>query len=125
MTDCPNAPSYIPWVVHCELIETLDDGRREVFAQEIKFAWFFPELRHTFQLEYFPVRQIDFQRLSGSPRRFNGSWWLQPNEGGPVWVIYAVDMEPGFIVPRRFALRTLRNRLPEVLRALRNRAEGS
>lgn len=123
MTDCPNAPSYIPWVVHCELLESQNDGQQEIFFQQIKFAWYLPELRNTFQLNYYPYRQIDFHRLSGSPRRFTGSWWLEPY-AGTVWVIYSVELETSFIVPRRLALLALRNQLPEGLRALRREVEG-
>lgn len=123
MTDCANAPSYIPWVVYCDLVESRNDGQQEVFSQRIKFAWYLPELGHTFQLDYYPFRQIDFHRLSGHPRRFRGSWWLEPTDG-TVWVIYAVDMELGFFVPRRLAMRALRNQLPDGLRALRREAEA-
>jgi len=123
MTDCPNAPDYIPWVVYCELVESQHDGQQTIFFQQIKFAWYLPELQHTFQLNYYPYRQIDFHRISGSPRRFAGSWWLEPKDG-TVWVIYSIDMTPGFLVPRGLALRALRNQLPEGLRALRRKVEG-
>ena len=123
MTDCPSASSYLPWVVHCERVDSHDADQSEIFKQTIKFAWYLPQLQHTFALDYYPFRQIDFQRLSGSPQRFSGSWWLQPNNDS-VLVIYSIDMEPGFLVPRRLALRILRRQLPAGLNALRQRVEG-
>ena len=122
MTDCASAPDFVSWVVACEVLESLDEGRVEVFRQEIKLAWYMPRLKHTFQLVYYPFEQIDFQRLTGSPRRFEGSWWFQAGERTTL-VIYSVDLVPGFWVPRRLARRALRNELPGTLTALRERVE--
>lgn len=124
MTDCASAPEFVPWVVHCELLESSKDGRVHTFRQQIKLAWYMPRLEHTFQLVYYhPHQQIDFQRLAGSPRRFEGSWWLQPLQRGTL-VVYSVDLIPGFLVPRALARRALKDELPSTLQALRKRAEA-
>lgn len=122
MTDCISAPNFVSWVVECELLESHDNGQVEIFRQQIKLAWYMPRLEHTFQLVYYPFEQIDFRRLAGSPRRFEGSWWFQPRRDATL-VIYSVDLVPGFLVPGGLARRALRNELPSTLMALRERVE--
>ena len=122
MTDCPSAPKFVSWVVECELLASPESGRVEIFRQEIKLAWYMPRLEHTFELTYYPYEQIDFRRLTGSPRQFEGSWWLQPTSKATL-VVYSVDLVPGFFVPRAVARRALRDELPGTLLALRDRVE--
>ena len=122
MTNCAAAPEFIPGVLRCELVETLEQGRTQLFRQEVKYSWYLPRLSYVFRLDYFPYRQIDFKRISGRPRKLEGSWWLQA-EAGATRVIYSLDLDPGFLVPKFLVRRALRKDLPKVLEALRQRVE--
>jgi hypothetical protein len=51
-----------------------------------------------------------------------GSWYLQ-SDGDYTIAHYAVDLAPGFWVPRWIVRAALRRDLPKMLRALRARAE--
>ena len=123
MTDCPSAPEFIPGVLSCERIGGRDGSNREVFKQDVKYSWYIPKLTYTFELDYFPYRQIDFRRLKGRPKVLEGSWWLEQTPQGQTRVFYSLYLEPGFLVPKPLVRRALRKDLPKVLAALRQRVE--
>ena len=124
MTDCPSAPEFIPGVLSCELLDTMDDGQAQLFRQELKYSWYLPRLTYVFRLDYFPYRQIDFRRISGRPRKLEGSWWLKRDPDGATQVVYSVHLDPGFFVPKFLVRRALKKDLPTALEALRERVEG-
>ena len=63
----------------CELHAARDTRRRprQVFRQEVKFAWFLPRFEHVFRLEYDPYRNIAVSKVSGPFKRLEGRWSLQ------------------------------------------------
>jgi hypothetical protein len=122
---CDVAPEYVPNVVACQSIETLDDGRSEFFIQTVKPAFFIPAFEHVFRLDYDPYRRIDLSRVSGPIRQFEGYWWLEQEARGSVLLVYRVVVDPGMPIPRLFVRQTLRRDLPVVLMAVRDRAEAA
>jgi hypothetical protein len=122
---CQIAPEYVPNVVSCRSLEMVDDGRAELFVQTVKPAFFIPSFEHVFRLDYTPYTRIDVRRVSGPIERMDGIWWLLPQPGGGILLLYDLALDPGLPVPRFFVRATLRRDLPKILEAVRERAEAA
>lgn len=123
LTECEIAPEYVPNVVACERIETLDDGRAELFVQTIKPAFFVPRFEHVFRLDYLPPERINVTRVSGPLERMDGSWWLLPQPEGPVLLVHSMEVDPGFPIPRFMLRASMRKELTTIMEAVRHVAE--
>lgn len=121
VTNCAKAPEFVPGVLSCKRLEVVQPGRIELFHQTVKYSWYLPRLEYDLQLEYFPYHQLNFRRVSGSLKRLDGTWWLEPASPDQTLVYYSVDLDPGFLVPRFIVRRALSKDLPTVLAALRDR----
>jgi hypothetical protein len=121
---CDVAPEYVPNVQACRRLEELDSGRAELFVQTIKPIFFMPSFEHVFRLDYTPFTHIGVRRVSGPIELLEGSWWLLPQDGGRTLLIYELAIDPGMPVPRFMVRATLRRDLPQVLHAVRERAEA-
>jgi hypothetical protein len=124
LTECEIAPEYVPNVLACESIDSVNDGKSELFVQTVKPAFFVPRFEHVFRLDYFPYHRIDVRRVSGPIAELEGSWWLLDQPDGSIMLLHSLRVQPGFPVPRIFVRATLRRDLPIVLDAVRARAEG-
>lgn len=125
LTRCEIAPEYVPNVVSCRKLETLDNGRADLFVQEIKPIFFLPPFDHVFRLDYTPYSRIDVERVSGPIEHMQGSWWLMPQENGRVLLLYELALDPGLPIPRFLVRATLKRDLPKIMRAVRARAEAA
>ena len=121
---CDIAPEYVPNVVACELIDSINDGKSELFVQTVKPAFFIPRFEHVFRLDYSPYERIDVHRVSGPIAVMEGSWWLLDQQDGSILLLHSLRLQPGMPVPRFFVRATLRRDLPIVLEAVRARAEA-
>lgn len=122
---CEVAPEYVPNVQSCRRLETLDGGRAELFVQAIKPVFFMPSFEHVFRLDYTPFTHIGVHRVSGPIELLEGSWWLVPRESGRTLLVYELAIDPGMPIPRFVVRATLRRDLPQVLDAVRQRAEAA
>jgi ribosome-associated toxin RatA of RatAB toxin-antitoxin module len=122
---CEIAPDYVPNVVDCTLIDSVNDGRSELFIQTVKPAFFIPAFEHVFRLDYHPFQRIDVRRVSGPLAVMDGAWTLVPHGNGRIVLMHSLDIRPGFPVPRLFVRATLKRDLPTVLKAVRDRAEAA
>ncbi len=125
LEDCENAPEYVPNVMTCELVETLEQQNAQIFRQRIKPRWYLPSFEHEFRLDYQPYTRIDVNRVSGPLGKLEGVWRLLPGSGGGIILIYSLDFEPGLPVPRFIVGRILSHDLPVILAAVRDRAEAA
>jgi hypothetical protein len=125
LTACEIAPDYVPNVLECELIETLDDGRSQLFVQTIRPIFFMPRFEHVFRLDYEPYERIDVRDVSGPIEHMEGSWWFLPEPAGRILLIHSLEVDPGFPVPRFMLRATMRRDLVKIMEAVRARAEGS
>jgi hypothetical protein len=125
LRECEIAPEFVPNVVACKLIDSVDDGDSELFVQTVKPAFFVPRFEHVFRLDYFPYDRIEVHRVSGPIAEMDGAWWLldDPRADGTVLLVHTLRLRPGIPVPRMFVRATLRRDLPTVLKAVRARAE--
>jgi ribosome-associated toxin RatA of RatAB toxin-antitoxin module len=125
LTRCEIAPEYVPNVVSCRKLETLDGGRADLFLQEIKPIFFLPTFDHVFRLDYTPYSRIDVERVSGPIEYMQGSWWFIPQDNGRVLLLYELALDPGLPIPRFLVRATLKRDLPKIMRAVRERAEAA
>jgi hypothetical protein len=125
LTACQIAPEYVPNVVSCRSLETVDGGRAELFVQTVKPAFFLPSFEHVFRLDYEPYERIGVHRVSGPLARMDGDWWLLPQQDGAILLVYELAVDPGLPVPRFFVRATMKRDIPKILTAVRNRAEST
>jgi len=121
---CEIAPEYVPHVVACRRVATIEDCDCELFEQSVKPAFFLPRFEHVFKLEYFPPHTIEVSHVSGPLDQMEGSWRLVERPGKPIILIHSLTLKPSFPVPRMFVRNTLRRDLPTVLLEVRQRAEN-
>jgi hypothetical protein len=122
---CEISPEYVPHVVQCSRVASIEDCDCELFEQSVKPAFFLPRFDHIFKLEYFPPDMIQVSHVSGPLDRMEGSWQLLRRPGMATVLIHSLTLKPGFPVPRLFVRNTLRRDLPKVLREVRLRAENA
>jgi hypothetical protein len=122
---CEIAPEYVPNVVSCRRLETLDGGRADLFVQTIKPIFFLPSFEHVFRLDYTPYTRIEVRRVSGPIAHMEGSWWLLPEDNGRILLVYELALDPGMPIPRFLVRATLKRDLPKVVAAVRERAEAA
>jgi hypothetical protein len=121
---CEMAPEYVPNVIDCRLVDSLEGGKAEVFAQTIRPIFFMPRFEHVFRLDYYPYERIDVQEVRGPIDRMEGSWWLLPREAGTVLLVHSLEVDPGFPVPRFVLRATMRRDLVSIMEAIRDRSEA-
>jgi hypothetical protein len=122
---CEISPEYTANVVSCKKLEEVDGGSAELFVQTIKPIFFLPTFEHVFRLDYTPFRRIDVHRVSGPIAYMEGSWWLLPQDGGRVLLVYQVAVDPGLPIPRFLVRATMKRDLPRIMAAVRERAEAA
>ncbi len=124
MTDCPGAPTFIPSLETCRI---LDSGKNwEIIRHEVKWIWFLPKISYVFRADYQINRRIDFVKIKGDLREMKGSWRLFPlDKTGQTIVRYEVYLDPSFFIPQWLVERSLMTDLPEMLTALRTKVRNS
>ena len=125
LTACEISPEYVPNVVACRRVASIEDCNCELFEQTVKPAFFLPRFDHVFKLEYYPPDAIEVSHISGPLDLMEGSWRLVQRTGKATILVHSLSLKPGFPVPRMFVRNTLRRDLPKVLREVRQRAEDS
>jgi hypothetical protein len=101
----------------------LESGENwERIRHEVKWIWLFPKISYVFLAKYTPKHMISFTRVSGDLKEMRGSWRLSEIDGNKTIVRYRVYLDPGFLVPQWLVRSSLESDLPEVLKALRQKA---
>lgn len=125
ITDCEQAPSFMPGMKSCHRLEAAADGSWENIEREYKYSWLMPMAHDIVRTEYHKPQRIDFQRLSGDFRDQKGAWLLTASADGSATVLeYQFYVDLGFWVPHSLIQRSLRSDLPAAMKAVRIRAEG-
>jgi ribosome-associated toxin RatA of RatAB toxin-antitoxin module len=124
MTDCPKAPTFVPGLKSCKVLES---GKNwEIIRHDVKWIWFFPKISYVFRANYKINRRIDFVRIKGDLREMRGSWFLLPLNGTSQTVVnYKVYLDLSFFIPQWLVERSLMTDLPEMLTALREKVHNS
>jgi ribosome-associated toxin RatA of RatAB toxin-antitoxin module len=125
LTDCEAAPEYLDDVLSCELIDTLDGGRAQIFRQRAKLRWFLPTFEHEFRLDYEPYHRMTVSRVEGPIERLDATWTLEAVAPARTRVTYVLDIEPGPLLPNFLLSRPLQRDVLNAMRAIRARAEAA
>jgi len=120
MVDVERAPEFIPGLRRARALER--GPTHDLIEHAVKYSALLPEFNYRYRADYRPPEQIDFRRVSGDLKALEGSWSLRPTaDGRGTLVLYAVRLDPGFLVPQWLVRRSLQKNLPAVLLALRTR----
>ena len=122
ITSCPEALQMIPGLMSCEVMETAPDRSWQRIRHVMNYSWYAPKLTYEIRAFYDEPSRVSIERISGDLALLRGSWDLR-SDGDDTIAHYAVDLAPGFWVPRWLVRGALRRDLPKMLRALRTRAE--
>jgi len=122
ITSCAEELHLAPGLVGCEVLETAPDRSWQRIRHVMNYSWYAPRLVFEVRASYDEPSRVSIERISGDLRILRGSWELQ-GDGDDTIAHYAVDLAPGFWVPRWMVRAALRRDLPKMLRALRTRAE--
>ena len=126
MTDCQQAPAYVPGLKRCRRIDGAPDGSWQDIEHEVRLSWLLPTVRYVLHCQLDPPRRIDFSRISGDLKEEEGTWLLSPTADGTATVVgYEVYVDPGFWIPQALVVRSLRKDLPAALTGLRHRVESA
>jgi uncharacterized protein YndB with AHSA1/START domain len=122
MTDCAQAPFYVPGLTRCRRVDTAPDGSWEDIEHEVRFSTLLPPIHYVFHAQYYRPYRMDFHRISGDLKEQTGTWLLTATPDGAATVVeYEVYVDPGFWIPQSLVERMLRKDVPEVLSGLRQR----
>jgi hypothetical protein len=122
ITSCAEAVRLVPGLKACDVMETAPDRTWQRIRHVMDYSWYAPKLTYEIRAWYDEPSRVSIERVSGDLARLRGSWQLQ-SDGEDTIAHYAVDLAPGFWVPRWLVRGALRRDLPRMLRALRTRAE--
>ena len=122
ITSCAEALHLVPGLVACEVRETAPDRSWQRIRHVLDYSWYVPKLTYEIRASYDRPSLVSIERVSGDLRVLRGSWVLE-GDGDYTIAHYAVDLAPGFWVPRWIVRAALKRDLPKMLRALRTRAE--
>jgi uncharacterized protein YndB with AHSA1/START domain len=122
MTDCAQAPFYVPGLTRCRRVDIAPDGSWEEVEHEVRFSKLLPPIHYVFHAQYDRPHRMDFHRISGDLKQQSGTWLLTSTPDGAATVVeYEVYVDPGFWIPQSLVERMLRKDVPEVLSGLRER----
>lgn len=122
--DCDRAARMTPGVKSCRVISRAPDGT-EIREHTVKWSFFLPTLNSTSRVTLEPDRLIRFTCIGGDIRACDGSWTLEPLDGGTrTRVTYDMWATAPFAVPAGLISGMMRRDVPDSLRALRRECEG-
>lgn len=124
--DCERAARMTPGVKACRVISRAPDGRSELREHLVKWGFFLPAVRSTSRVDLDPNRTIRFTCVGGDIRACEGTWTLQPLNGGTATrVTYELWASPPFALPLPLLGGLMRRDVPDALRALRRECEAA
>lgn len=122
--DCDRAARMNPGVKRCRVVSRGSDGT-EIREHTVRWGFFLPTLRSTSRVTLEPDRLIRFTCIGGDIRACDGSWRLEPLDGGlRTRVTYDMWATAPFAVPAGMISGMMRRDVPQSLKALRRECEG-
>ncbi len=125
LTDCARAPSYIPNLKTCEILDAAPDGLWNIHRHVTKISAFLPKMISEVRSEYDYPTSIRFKRIGGNVDINQGAWTLRPAIFGPdtsrpaTIVIYTAHVSSKSLVPDRTIRKNMEENIPKVMTALR------
>jgi ribosome-associated toxin RatA of RatAB toxin-antitoxin module len=126
LTDCSQALHFVPHLKRCTVLETAPDGSWQNVEQQVDYGWLISRATYVFHAEYQQFERIRFTNVRGDFRENRGVWTLTAlKDGQATLVTYEARLTPAFYVPRWMMRSMLKRDLPDMMRGLRTRAEGT
>lgn len=123
LTDFPNAHKVFPQVKKCEMVE--DRGMSKVVKHTITPSGCPGSFTYVLELKETPNRAMEWHRISGDFKEVDGSWRLEPIDGGHnTLVTYSSHVTGGLFMPGALIRRQARIDMPQVMVSLRNQVES-
>jgi ribosome-associated toxin RatA of RatAB toxin-antitoxin module len=119
MNDCDNAPSFVPNLVCCKLIERDPGGAWEVREHVANPGWLLPNVRSRFRADLVADKEIRFSQIDGDFEIMEGRWSLSPIGSEGTRLRYQARLQPRMWVPDFVVRQTIETDAPNTLRALR------
>lgn len=120
LTDCAGAPSYMPKLISCRIIEKGPGGRWEIREHKIKGPVFHPVMTSQFRADLEPQKSLTFRRTGGDWKRSEGEWRLSPLDGGKATrVTYRISAAVSGPVPSGMMRSSIASGVRESMLALR------
>lgn len=123
MLNCDISMKIVNSMKNCQVVETSDDGTWDIRKQEFEIAFFLPRTRTLFRSDYQKNQSIFINRAGGDLKTQVGVWRLLALDENRTRITYRARLEPKIALPRRILKRILDKDTPELLGALRLRAE--
>ena len=80
--DCDRAASVMPNLTSCSVLQSGPGNAWDVREHRIRWISLLPEIRSQFRSDYVVNTSITFTRTGGDMRALEGSWHLEPLQGG-------------------------------------------
>jgi ribosome-associated toxin RatA of RatAB toxin-antitoxin module len=125
LADYEAIPDYIPKILSSKIVE--DRGNVKVLEQvgATGFGPFRVKARMTSVLTEDAPTSLAFESIKGDFRVFRGQWFLSDGDSASTTIVtYRADIAPIFFAPAALVRFMQRRDLPEVLAAVKQRAES-
>ncbi len=129
LTNCARAPSYIPGLKSCEILDAAPDGTWDIHRHVTKISAFLPKMISEVRSEYDYPTSIRFKRIGGNVDVNQGSWTLRPYvsgasgasdaDGMATIVIYRSHVSSKSVVPAKTIRKSMEKNIPKVMTSLR------
>jgi hypothetical protein len=121
LTDCADAPSHMPGLLSCKILERGPGDAWQVREHRLKGPFIHPVMRNVFRLEMKPYDSLSFRRVAGDWKRSDGAWGLTPIPGG-THVTYELHVAVEGPAPAGMVRASVAKGMPASLLALRREA---
>ena len=121
LVDCARAPSYVPGLKKCEILEQAADKSWDIRRHTNKLSIFLPTIKSEFKCDYNFPESISFKSTGGDIRTNSGTWTLTPYAAGTKTIVtYQAHVASKTIIPDKTIRKALKKNIPKVMRALRD-----
>lgn len=122
--DCSANFRYVDGLRECEILES--SIHRAVTRQSVKKSLVMPRLDFVFETYREPPRWVVIRLSEGELKQLNGSWRLDPVEGGDALLIsHSIQVQPKLPAPKWLVRQTLRRDVGDMVACLRSLAGAS
>lgn len=120
LTDCASAPSFLPNLQSCRVLEQAAGGLSDVREHKIAWSTLLPDLRSVFRSDYNVNSRIAFSRVEGDLKFLEGEWQLTPQSGGKATrLVYNTRVGFHALVPAFLIRNALAKDIPQFLSTIR------
>ena len=120
LTDCVRAPSYVPGLKKCEILEQAVDQSWDIRRHTNKPAALLPTIISEFKCDYVYPQSVSFEGVGGDMDANSGAWHLRPTKDGTATIVtYRATVRAKTILPDKMLRKIMKKNIPKVMHALR------